>query len=69
MVFSCNFSFYRTLRPYPISSKRIVPDHIDLPDWAIDVSCLTLLYVFCKKIVDMKISHLKVILIMGKKIV
>ncbi|RVX01062.1 Methionine aminopeptidase 1A [Vitis vinifera] len=34
--FLVTFSFYRTLRPYPISSKRIVPDHIDLPDWAID---------------------------------
>lgn len=29
----------RTLRPYPISSKRLVPAHIDLPDWAADVSC------------------------------
>ena len=30
--------FYRTLRPYPISSKRIVPPHIERPDWADDVS-------------------------------
>lgn len=30
----------RTLRPFPISSRRTVPAHIDLPDWAIDVSCL-----------------------------
>ncbi|RVW41211.1 Methionine aminopeptidase 1A [Vitis vinifera] len=30
------FDWTGTLRPYPISSKRIVPDHIDLPDWAID---------------------------------
>ena len=34
----CLFLSCRTLRPYPISSKRIVPAHIDKPDWASDVS-------------------------------
>ncbi|XP_024196768.2 methionine aminopeptidase 1A [Rosa chinensis] len=32
------FDWTGTLRPYPISSKRVVPSHIDLPDWAADVS-------------------------------
>ncbi|KAF8379279.1 hypothetical protein HHK36_028712 [Tetracentron sinense] len=27
---------HRTLKPYPISAHRIVPAHIDQPDWAID---------------------------------
>ncbi|KAM5554979.1 hypothetical protein ABKV19_023083 [Rosa sericea] len=31
------FDWTGTLRPYPISSKRVVPSHIDLPDWAADV--------------------------------
>ncbi|PRQ57553.1 putative methionyl aminopeptidase [Rosa chinensis] len=30
------FDWTGTLRPYPISSKRVVPAHIDLPDWAAD---------------------------------
>ncbi|XP_050154283.1 methionine aminopeptidase 1A-like [Malus sylvestris] len=30
------FDWTGALRPYPISSKRIVPAHIDLPDWASD---------------------------------
>ncbi|XP_004308462.1 PREDICTED: methionine aminopeptidase 1A-like isoform X2 [Fragaria vesca subsp. vesca] len=30
------FEWTGTLRPYPISSKRVVPSHIDLPDWAAD---------------------------------
>ena len=34
----------RPLQPYPISSKRIVPDQIDKPDWADDVSYLTSSY-------------------------
>ncbi|KAF1876557.1 hypothetical protein Lal_00021271 [Lupinus albus] len=29
-----HFDWTGTLRPYPISSKRIVPAHIDKPDWA-----------------------------------
>ncbi|KAH7863851.1 hypothetical protein Vadar_022731 [Vaccinium darrowii] len=28
--------FPRSLRPYPISRRRAIPAHIDLPDWAID---------------------------------
>ncbi|KAK4372019.1 hypothetical protein RND71_007403 [Anisodus tanguticus] len=31
-----HFDWTGTLRPYPISKKRIVPAHIDQPDWAID---------------------------------
>lgn len=30
------FDWTGTLRPFPISSRRTVPAHIDLPDWAID---------------------------------
>ncbi|XP_040366129.1 methionine aminopeptidase 1A-like isoform X2 [Rosa chinensis] len=30
------FDWTGTLRPYPISSKCVVPSHIDLPDWAAD---------------------------------
>ncbi|XP_047951402.1 methionine aminopeptidase 1A-like isoform X2 [Salvia hispanica] len=30
------FDWTGPLRPYPISQKRFVPAHIDLPDWAID---------------------------------
>jgi len=41
-LFCCNqnltFALARSLRPYPISSKRIVPGQIDKPDWADDVS-------------------------------
>lgn len=35
-----DFPFLRSLRPYPISKKRLVPAHIEKPDWAIDVSSL-----------------------------
>ncbi|KAJ1413604.1 Creatinase/aminopeptidase-like [Sesbania bispinosa] len=31
-----HFEWTGALRPYPISSKRIVPAHIDRPDWADD---------------------------------
>ncbi|KAJ8447330.1 hypothetical protein Cgig2_013107 [Carnegiea gigantea] len=31
-----HFEWTGSLRPFPISSKRPVPDHIQLPDWAID---------------------------------
>ncbi|KAL6494086.1 Microtubule-associated protein 1A [Orobanche gracilis] len=31
-----HFDWTGTLRPYPISKRRSVPAHIDLPDWAID---------------------------------
>lgn len=31
---------FRTLRPYPISKTRLVPNGIEKPDWAIDVSLL-----------------------------
>ncbi|OVA02997.1 Peptidase M24 [Macleaya cordata] len=31
-----HFDWTGTLRPYPISSMRTVPAHIDKPDWAID---------------------------------
>ncbi|XP_057980012.1 methionine aminopeptidase 1A isoform X2 [Malania oleifera] len=31
-----HFDWTGTLRPYPISSKRIVPANIDQPDWATD---------------------------------
>ncbi|CAL5340222.1 unnamed protein product [Camellia sinensis] len=31
-----HFDWTGTLRPYPISEKRMVPAHIDQPDWAID---------------------------------
>lgn len=31
-----HFDWTGTLRPFPISSKRPVPAHIDLPDWAFD---------------------------------
>ncbi|KAF8364646.1 hypothetical protein HHK36_033382 [Tetracentron sinense] len=31
-----HFDWTGKLRPYPISSHRIVPAHIDKPDWAID---------------------------------
>ncbi|KAI8026132.1 Methionine aminopeptidase 1A [Camellia lanceoleosa] len=31
-----HFDWTGSLRPYPISKKRIVPVHIDQPDWAID---------------------------------
>ncbi|XP_059633953.1 methionine aminopeptidase 1A [Cornus florida] len=30
------FDWTGTLRPYPISKKRIIPAHIDQPDWAMD---------------------------------
>ncbi|KAL6499387.1 Microtubule-associated protein 1A [Orobanche hederae] len=30
------FDWTGTLRPYPISKRRSVPAHIDLPDWAVD---------------------------------
>lgn len=36
---TCFFFSCRTLRPYPISSRRSVPANIDQPDWAVDVSC------------------------------
>ncbi|XP_056174083.1 methionine aminopeptidase 1A isoform X2 [Syzygium oleosum] len=32
-----HFDWTGTLRPYPISSMRTVPSHIDQPDWAIDI--------------------------------
>ncbi|KAK3019557.1 hypothetical protein RJ639_004398 [Escallonia herrerae] len=32
-----NFEWTGTLRPYPISKKRLVPNQIDQPDWAIDI--------------------------------
>jgi len=43
------FALARSLRPYPISGKRIVPDQIDKPDWADDVSYLSssCLYALC----------------------
>ncbi|XP_031269636.1 methionine aminopeptidase 1A-like [Pistacia vera] len=31
-----HFDWTGALRPYPISSMRSVPSHIDLPDWAVD---------------------------------
>ncbi|KAL9175986.1 hypothetical protein ABFS82_02G148800 [Erythranthe guttata] len=31
-----NFDWTGSLRPYPISKKRLVPAHIEQPDWAID---------------------------------
>lgn len=31
-----HFDWTGSLRPFPISSKRSVPAHIELPDWAID---------------------------------
>ncbi|KAL3829558.1 hypothetical protein ACJIZ3_018360 [Penstemon smallii] len=31
-----HFDWTGSLRPYPISRKRVVPAHIDQPDWAID---------------------------------
>ncbi|XP_047318232.1 methionine aminopeptidase 1A-like [Impatiens glandulifera] len=31
-----HFDWTGTLRPYPISKGRVVPAHIDLPDWALD---------------------------------
>nr|DAD18591.1 TPA_asm: hypothetical protein HUJ06_020054 [Nelumbo nucifera] len=31
-----HFDWTGALRPYPMSSRRIVPEHIDKPDWAID---------------------------------
>ncbi|CAO2834912.1 unnamed protein product [Amaranthus hypochondriacus] len=31
-----HFDWTGSLRPFPISSKRYVPSHIELPDWAID---------------------------------
>lgn len=31
-----HFEWTGSLRPFPISSKHPVPDHIQLPDWAID---------------------------------
>ncbi|KAK4793874.1 hypothetical protein SAY86_011868 [Trapa natans] len=31
-----HFDWTGSLRPYPISPYRIVPTHIDLPDWALD---------------------------------
>ncbi|KAK9103211.1 hypothetical protein Sjap_020465 [Stephania japonica] len=30
------FDWTGTLRPYPISGSRVVPDHIEKPDWAAD---------------------------------
>lgn len=35
---TATFSWCRSLRPYPISSYSSVPAHIELPDWAMDVS-------------------------------
>lgn len=29
---------HRPLRPYPISSRRVVPAGIEKPDWFVDVS-------------------------------
>ena len=29
---------FSPLRPYPISKMRVVPDEIEKPDWALDVS-------------------------------
>ena len=37
----CGLLLCRELRPYAISSRRAVPAHIELPDWAADVSFLT----------------------------
>lgn len=31
-----HFDWTGSLRPYPISRRRAIPAHIDLPDWAID---------------------------------
>ncbi|KAI3444708.1 hypothetical protein Pfo_001373 [Paulownia fortunei] len=31
-----HFDWTGSIRPYPISKRRPVPDHIDQPDWAID---------------------------------
>ncbi|KAJ4829976.1 Microtubule-associated protein 1A [Turnera subulata] len=31
-----HFDWTGSLRPYPISPKRFVPAHIELPDWAVD---------------------------------
>ncbi|KAL8128762.1 LOW QUALITY PROTEIN: hypothetical protein V2J09_017917 [Rumex salicifolius] len=31
-----HFNWTGTLKPFPISSNRTLPDHIDLPDWALD---------------------------------
>ncbi|RAL54058.1 hypothetical protein DM860_004529 [Cuscuta australis] len=31
-----HFDWTGTLKPYPISSKRVVPGHIEQPDWAVD---------------------------------
>nr|GMD59350.1 methionine aminopeptidase 1A [Ipomoea batatas] len=31
-----HFDWTGTLKPYPISRKRLIPDHIEQPDWAID---------------------------------
>ena len=37
----CGLLLCRKLRPYAISGRRAVPPHIELPDWAADVSFLT----------------------------
>lgn len=37
----CGLLLCRELRPYAISGRRAVPAHIELPDWAADVSFLT----------------------------
>lgn len=41
-----SFVLCRGLRPYPISPYRVVPPHIDRPDWAVDVRVFFFLFYF-----------------------
>lgn len=56
---------FSPLRPYPISKMRVVPDEIEKPDWALDVSscCFKCLFLHSMHAVSSRHYHLKLYLL------